>query len=45
VTIHFTSVTAGDTQLHLGLILKANRMLSESDNILMLRIMNMKFTE
>lgn len=45
MTIHFTSITAGDTQLHLGLIPKANRMLSENDNVLMLRIMTMKFTE
>jgi len=35
LTIHFTRITAGDTQLQLGLIQKANRMLSESFNILM----------
>ena len=34
LTLHFTSITAGDTQLQLGPIQKAYRMLSENDNIL-----------
>ena len=35
LTVHFTSITAGNTQLQLGLIQKAYRMLSENDNILL----------
>ena len=35
LTTHFTSITAGDAQLQLGLIQKAYRMLSENDSIFM----------